>query len=66
MTATRRERLLRAACWLALAGLGFVVWSLVDPRPAPVVLAMSLGQVLGTLSFAGFALVVVADLRARG
>jgi hypothetical protein len=56
-------RLLQAACASALAALALFVWSLLDPRPIPVILAMSLGQVLGTLSFAAFLLVVAYDLR---
>jgi hypothetical protein len=55
--------LLRVACVLALGALGLMVWSLFDPRPVPVIAAMSLGQVLGTLSFASFLYVLVADLR---
>jgi hypothetical protein len=54
---------LQAACVLALSALALFVWSLVDPRPIPVILAMSVGQVLGTLSFAAFLLVVVYDIR---
>jgi hypothetical protein len=42
-----------------------MVWSIVDPRPLPVVVAMSLGQMLGTLSFAAFLVVVVTDLRRK-
>jgi hypothetical protein len=61
----RRARLLRNACRLALGALGLVVWSIVDPRPLPVVVAMSAGQALGTLSFAAFLAVVLADLRSR-
>jgi len=57
------SRVLRAACMLALFALGLFVWSLLDPRPIPVILAMSLGQVLGTISFAAFLLVVAYDLR---
>jgi hypothetical protein len=57
------QRLLRAACVLALGALGLMVWSLFDPRPAPVIAAMSIGQVLGTLSFACFLYVMVADVR---
>jgi hypothetical protein len=56
---------LRIACVVALVALGLVVWSVVDPRPIPVVMAMSLGQVLGTLSFAAYGVVVLADLRSR-
>jgi hypothetical protein len=66
MTITRSDRVLRGACVLALAALALMSWSLFDPRPIPVVLAMSLGQVLGTLSLGAFVAVVVADLRARG
>jgi hypothetical protein len=54
-----------AACALALVALGLVVWSLLDPRPIPVIVAMSVGQVLGTLSFAAFLVVVVGDVRSR-
>jgi hypothetical protein len=49
---------------LALVALALIVWSVVDPRPMPVILAMSAGQVLGTLSFVAFLLVVARDLRA--
>jgi len=58
-----RERVLRAACVVALAAIALMVWSLFDPRPAPVVLAMSVGQMLGTLALAAFLTVVIADLR---
>lgn len=57
------QRMLRAACVLALGALGLMVWSLFDPRPVPVIAAMSIGQVLGTLSFASFLYVLVADIR---
>jgi hypothetical protein len=56
---------LRVACVLALGALGLMAWSLFDPRPVPVIAAMSIGQVLGTLSFASFLYVVVVDLRRR-
>lgn len=65
MSELRSQRILRAACLLALAALALMVWSLFDPRPIPVVLAMSLGQLLGTLSLAAFLIVVVVDLRGR-
>jgi hypothetical protein len=58
-----RPRFLQGACVLALLGLGLMVWSLFDPHPIPVILAMSLGQVLGTLSFLVFLVVVAYDLR---
>lgn len=56
-------KVLRLASGLALVALGLIVWSLVDPRPIPVIVAMSAGQALGTLSFGVFAFEVVFDLR---
>jgi len=56
-------RLIAASCALGLAAIALMVWSVVDPRPLQVILAMSVGQVLGTLSLAIFVFVVVADLR---
>jgi len=58
------RRILTAACLFALFALGLMIWSLFDPRPIPVVVAMSIGQVLGTLSLLAFVYVVVADWRA--
>ena len=58
------ERVLQLACALALVALGMFVWSLLDPRPIPVILAMSVGQVLGTISLLAFLVVVARDLRA--
>jgi hypothetical protein len=65
MNASRFGRVLNAACVLALVALGLMSWSLFDPRPIPVVLAMSVGQLFGTLSLGAFLAVVVADVRAR-
>jgi hypothetical protein len=42
-----------------------MTWSLFDPRPIPVIVAMSTGQVLGTLSLVAFGYAVVADWRAQ-
>jgi hypothetical protein len=61
----RNQRILIFACSFALAAVGLMVWSLFDPRPIPVVVAMSVGQVLGTLSLLAFVYVVVADWRAQ-
>jgi hypothetical protein len=61
----RNQRILTFACSFALAAVGLMVWSLFDPRPIPVVVAMSVGQVLGTLSLLAFVYVVVADWRAQ-
>lgn len=65
MTSSRYRRALDVACVLALLGIGFMLWSLLDPRPAPVVLAMSVGQAFGALSLLIFLVVVASDLRAK-
>jgi hypothetical protein len=61
----RAHRVLVVACLCGLAALALMTWQLFDPRVVPVIVAMSLGQILGTASFAAYVYVVVADLRAR-
>lgn len=61
-TASRR-RLIWWACVLGLIALAFMTWSLFDQGWIPVMMAMSVGQGIGTLSFALFLLVVFIDLR---
>ena len=56
-------RLLRVASVCALASLGLMVWGVLDPRPIALVVAMSVGQALGTASFALYGLRVIGDLR---
>ena len=63
---TLAMRLLRVSALSALLALGLMVWGVLDPRPIALVVAMSVGQGLGTLSFALYALVVIADLRYAG
>ena len=65
MNPSRFPQILRIACFFALASLALMVWSVFDRRPIPVVVAMSVGQALGTLSLGAFLVVVVADLRRR-
>ncbi len=57
------ESLLRGAAILTLIALALMVWSMLDPTPMPVMLAMSLGQVLGTVAFALYGIAVWKDLR---
>jgi MFS family permease len=59
------RRWLVVACVCALAALALMTWQIFDPTVWPVMVAMSLGQVLGTASFAAFGYVVIADFRAR-
>jgi hypothetical protein len=49
---------------MALVALGLMVWSLLEPTPMPVLVAMSVGQILGTISLLMFLAVVAADMRA--
>jgi len=58
-------RMMTWACVLALFALGLIAWSLLDPRPIPVIVAMSVAQVIGTLSFGAFLAVIVIDARSR-
>jgi uncharacterized membrane protein YbhN (UPF0104 family) len=60
-----RDRWLVIACVCALAALALMTWQIFDPTVWPVMVAMSLGQVLGTVSFGAFGYVVYADYRAR-
>lgn len=59
---SRSERAIRFACFLALLALVMLVWSLFDPGPLTVVVATSIGQAIGTLSFMIYLLVVLVDL----
>ncbi len=61
---SQNPRLLSAACVTGLAALGLMTWQLFDPRVWPVIVAMSVGQVLGTASFAAYGYVVLAAYRA--
>jgi hypothetical protein len=65
MRAPREHRLLDFACVTALFALALMTWQLFDPTVWPIMVAMSVGQVLGTASFAAFGFVVYADYRAR-
>lgn len=61
---SRRETFaLRGAAVLTLFGLAFMVWSILVPTPLPVMLAMSVGQALGTSAFAIYLVVVIRRLR---
>ena len=58
-----RSRLMVYACILGLIGLALMTWSLFDQGWIPVMAAMSVGQGIGTLSFALFLVIVIIDLR---
>lgn len=57
------ERLLRVACWLGLVALPLMVVSVFVPTVWPVLVALSIGQGIGTLSFLLYLVVVARDLK---
>ncbi len=58
-----RTPIVRAAAVGAIISLLLMIWSLLDPRPMPVVVAMSVGQMIGTVSLGAFLVVLAKDLR---
>ncbi len=61
----RHNRMLRLAAGASIISLVLMVWSLLQPTPIPVVVAMSVGQAIGTLALVLFLYVIVADFRAK-
>lgn len=53
--------LIKLACILALLALALVCYSVLVPRPLPVILAMSAGHVIGGSAFACYLLAVTLD-----
>lgn len=56
---------LRISGVLTLIGLALMAWSMLQPTWMPVMIAMSVGQLVGTSAFAIFLVVIVGDLRRR-
>jgi hypothetical protein len=50
------------ACFLALGGLAIMAYSILWPRPLPVIIAMSVGHALGILAFACYLVAVIVDV----
>lgn len=57
------SRILQFSAILTLVALALMVWSMLDPTPLPVMIAMTVGQGLGTVAFGLFGYVIVRDLR---
>lgn len=57
--------LVKVACVLSLLALGLICISVLFPRPLPVILAMSLGHVVGGAAFACYLLAVILDATRR-
>lgn len=56
------ESLIRGACVLGLLALPMMVLSVVFPTVWPVLVALSIGQAFGTLSFVLYLIVIARDL----
>ncbi|MBX3127032.1 MAG: hypothetical protein KF718_09960 [Polyangiaceae bacterium] len=54
--------LTRAACVVALIGLAVMAFSIVVPKPLPVIAAMSVGQGIGVLAFLLYLSAVLLDV----
>jgi hypothetical protein len=54
--------MLRLSAVLTLFGLAFMVWSMMEPTPLPVMLAMTVGQGLGTTAFAIYLFIVIREI----
>lgn len=54
---------LRVSAVLTLVALALMVWSMLVPTPLPVMLAMTVGQTLGTIAFGLYIVIVVRQLR---
>ena len=55
--------LLTISALLTLLGLGLMLWSMFVPTVLPVMLAMSVGQGLGTLAFLLYGYAIFLDVR---
>jgi hypothetical protein len=64
MNEKRARKVLVVACILCLIALGLMVWSILAPTPLSVMVAMSVGQLIGTISFGLYVWIVISDLRA--
>jgi hypothetical protein len=54
---------LRVSAVLTLVGLALMAWSMLQPTPLPVMLAMTVGQGFGCMAFGLYLYVVIRDIR---
>ena len=55
------EKLIVAACVLGLLASALMCWSVLDPTPFPVLVAMSVGMVIGILSLVCYVAAVLLE-----
>jgi hypothetical protein len=56
------RKMLRAAAMLGILGAAVMAWSVLDPRPLPIVTSMTISPVLAGLAFLLYGLSIAADL----
>jgi hypothetical protein len=54
--------MLQVSAVLTILALALMVWSMLEPTPLPVMLAMTIGQAVGTLAFSLYGYAVVRDI----
>lgn len=54
--------LVRVACVFGLVALAIMAYSILNPRPLPVIFAMSGGHVVGALAFVAYFTAVLLDV----
>ena len=54
--------LTRVACLLSLAALAIMAYSVISPRPLPVIVAMSIGQLIAVAGLACYFVAVFVDV----
>jgi hypothetical protein len=59
------EKYVTLACALGLVAMALMCWSVLDPTPFPVIVAMSVGQAIGTLSLLCYSAAVFVHGRRR-
>jgi len=56
-------RLIQVSAVLTILALALMAWSMLEPTPLPVMLAMSVGQLIGTVAFALYGIAIWRDFR---
>jgi hypothetical protein len=57
------QKLITTSCVLGLVAMAMMCWSVLDPTPVPVLVAMSVGQAVGTLSLLCYLAAVAIEAR---
>ncbi len=60
------KKLVLVSSIATLGAVGLMVLAIVFPSPLPLVMAMSIGQALGTISLASYLLAIALDLQNSG